>query len=93
MPVRTGLIKKDVEPHPSFPRRYNVWLDEDQWSIQAGPRRLLFTLEPEFRNWIANFCQSAKDRERAVRVWTQDTMYGEKIVKVDWAPEQTGEAA
>lgn len=93
MPVRTGRITQDVKPHPTFPKRYQVFLDEDQWTIKSGPRTILFTLEPESRNWIAAFCQAAKDRDRAVMVWTMSTQYGERIVKVDWAPEQTGEAA
>lgn len=85
MPVRTGSVR-EVKSHPRFPRRYDVWLHEQHG---PGPNTPLFTLESSHRNWIANFCESARQRERRVIVWTMDTQYGERIVKVDWEPKQT----
>jgi hypothetical protein len=85
MPVRTGSIR-EVKQHPKFPLRYDVWLHEQ---AGPGPNTPLFTREEQYRNWIANFCESAKEQGRRVMVWTMDTQFGERIVKVDWEPERT----
>lgn len=85
MPVRTGSVR-EVTPHPKFPQRYDVWLHEQEPGV-GGPNTPLFTMEAAHRNWIATFCEAAKERGRRVMVWTMDTQYGERIIKVDWQPE------
>jgi hypothetical protein len=91
MPIRTGSVR-EVNPHPKFPRRHDVWLREQERG-ERGPNTPLFTLEPQGREWMATFCAAAKTKERRIIVWTRDTRYGEEIIKVDFAPEQQEQGA
>lgn len=81
MPVRTGLVVS-VKEHPQFSRRVNVWIHEGG---PGGMNTPLFTMEPRELRLMASFCERQSLKGQRVTVWTMDTQYGERIVKVDEA--------
>jgi hypothetical protein len=87
MPVRDGLVVS-VKPHRLFPQRYDIAIHEGG---PGGPNTFLFTKEPTHNALMASFCERSTGKR--VRVWTMDTQYGERIVKVDYAPAREEEGA
>ena len=87
MPVRDGIVV-NVQRHRAFMQRHDVAIHEGG---PGGPNTFLFTQEPLHKQLMASFCE--RNTGKRLRVWTMDTQYGERIVKVDYAPARAEEGA